>query len=68
MCHIAPQTDAALAQAIMYVWVKEGLYDKDYVTSRTTGFDEWKAYLLGETDGVPRDSAIAVSSRVRLRH
>ena len=51
---IRPQTDAALAQAIMYVWVKEGLYDKDYVAARTTGFDEWKAYLLGETDGVAR--------------
>ena len=41
-------------QAIMYVWVKEGLYDKDYVATRTTGFDEWKAYLLGETDGVAK--------------
>ena len=51
---IRPQTDAALAQAIMYVWVTEGLYDRDYVATRTTGFDEWKAYLLGETDGVPK--------------
>ncbi len=56
---IRPQTDAALAQAIMYVWVSEGLYDKDYVANRTTGFDEWKAYLLGETDGAPRDSRMA---------
>ena len=53
---IRPQTDAALAQAIMYVWVKEGLYDKDYVAARTTGFDEWKAYLLGATDGVAKNS------------
>ena len=51
---VRPQTDAALAQAIMHVWVCEGLYDKDYVATRTTGFDEWKAYLLGETDGVPK--------------
>ena len=51
---IRPQTDAALAQAIMYVWATEGLYDKDYVATRTTGFEEWKAYLLGETDGVPK--------------
>ena len=51
---IMPQTDPALAQAIMYVWVTEGLYDKDYVAERTTGFEEWKAYLLGETDGVPK--------------
>ena len=25
---VRPQTDAALAQAIMYVWVSEGLYDR----------------------------------------
>ena len=24
------------------------------MAARTTGFDEWKAYLLGETDGVPK--------------
>ncbi len=51
---VRPQTDAALATAIMYVWAVEGLYDKDYVATRTTGFDEWKSYLLGETDGIPK--------------
>ncbi len=49
-----PQTDAALAQAICFVWITEGLYDKNFVANRTTGFDEWKAYILGETDGVPK--------------
>jgi trimethylamine-N-oxide reductase (cytochrome c) len=51
---IRPATDTALAQAIMHVWIVEGLYDKQYVADRTTGFDEWKAYLLGETDGVAK--------------
>ncbi|MEM1156412.1 MAG: molybdopterin-dependent oxidoreductase, partial [Pseudomonadota bacterium] len=51
---IKPTTDPALAQAIMYVWIEEGLYDKAYVAEKTTGFDEWKAYLLGETDGVAK--------------
>lgn len=51
---IRPATDAALAQGIMYVWVAEGLYDQDYVAKRTTGFDEWRDYLLGATDGVPK--------------
>jgi len=36
------------------VWAVEGLYDKEYVATRTTGFDEWKAYLLGETDSVAK--------------
>ena len=51
---IRPQTHSALAIAIMYVWVAEALYDDNYVATRTTGFDEWKAYLLGDTDGVPK--------------
>jgi trimethylamine-N-oxide reductase (cytochrome c) len=51
---IRPGTDPALAIAIMHVWVVEGLYDEQYVASRTTGFDEWKAYLLGADDGVPK--------------
>jgi len=51
---IRPATDAALATAIMYVWVKEGLYDKDYIAKNTTDFDQWKAYLLGESDGIAK--------------
>ena len=49
---IRPGTDPALAQAIMHVWIVEGLYDKDYVATRTTGFEAWRAHLLGE-DGTP---------------
>ncbi|MCG8440166.1 MAG: molybdopterin-dependent oxidoreductase, partial [Caulobacterales bacterium] len=51
---IKPTTDAALAIAIMYVWMTEDLYDTDYVAERTTGFDEWRAYVLGLDDGVPK--------------
>ena len=51
---IRPATDAALAIAIMYVWIDEGLYDAEYVRTRTTGFEEWRAYVMGETDGVPK--------------
>lgn len=51
---IRPGTDPALAQAIMYVWIKEDLFDKDYVATHTTGFEEWRAHLLGEDDGVPK--------------
>lgn len=47
-------TDAALALGIQYVWMDEGLYDKDYVATRTTGFDEWQAYVLGKTDGIAK--------------
>jgi molybdopterin guanine dinucleotide-containing S/N-oxide reductase-like protein len=47
-------TDPALAIAIMHQWVEEGLYDEDYVARNTTGFDEWRDYLLGVKDGVPK--------------
>ena len=49
-----PGTDAALAEAIAYVWIKEGTYDKWFVENRTVGFEEFKAHILGETDGQPR--------------
>jgi molybdopterin guanine dinucleotide-containing S/N-oxide reductase-like protein len=51
---IRPGTDAALANAVMHEWIVDGSYDEDYVAKRTTGFDEWRDYLLGKTDGVPK--------------
>lgn len=39
---LRPGTDAALAEAIAYVWLKEGTYDKYFVENRTVGFDEFK--------------------------
>jgi trimethylamine-N-oxide reductase (cytochrome c) len=49
-----PTTSVAMAMAIAYVWIEEGLYDKDYVKTHTVGFDAWKAYLTGEEDGIPK--------------
>jgi len=49
-----PQSDPALALAIAYVWIKEDLYDKNYVSLRTEGFDKWQSYVLGKDDGIPK--------------
>ncbi len=49
-----PTTSPALAMAIAYVWINENLYDKDYVEKRTSGFDKWRAYIMGEEDGEPK--------------
>jgi molybdopterin guanine dinucleotide-containing S/N-oxide reductase-like protein len=46
-----PGTDTALAMAIAHVWITEDTYDKDYIKARTLGFDEFRKYVLGETDG-----------------
>ncbi|MFY9559420.1 MAG: molybdopterin-dependent oxidoreductase [Terriglobales bacterium] len=44
---INPGTDAALALGIMNVIINEGLYDADYVSRYTLGFDELKARVQG---------------------
>ena len=49
-----PGTDAAMAMAIAHLWIEEDLYDKDYVQSRTTGFEKWRDYLLGAEDGIAK--------------
>jgi molybdopterin guanine dinucleotide-containing S/N-oxide reductase-like protein len=49
-----PGTDTALAQAIAYVWITEGTYDKKYVEEKTLGFDKFKDQILGKDDGVPK--------------
>lgn len=45
-------TDNALACAIAYVWITENRYDREYIATRTVGFDKWKDYILGKEDGI----------------
>ena len=49
-----PDSETAMALSIVYTWITEDLYDKDFVEKSTTGFDEWKEYVLGKTDGIPK--------------
>ncbi|MEM2320419.1 MAG: molybdopterin-dependent oxidoreductase [Candidatus Bathyarchaeia archaeon] len=51
---IRPNTDAALYLAIAYVWIKEDTYDKEYLKTHCVGFEEFKRYVLGEEDGIPK--------------
>jgi anaerobic selenocysteine-containing dehydrogenase len=43
-----PGTDAALAEAIAYIWLTEGTYDKEYVATRTLGFKDFKKHILDD--------------------
>ncbi len=43
-----PGTDAALAEAIAYVWLSEGTYDKKYLATHSIGFEEFKTRILNE--------------------
>jgi len=51
---ILPSTDAALQLAIIYMWIKEDTYDKEYVRTHTIGMDKVEAYVMGEEDGIPK--------------
>jgi trimethylamine-N-oxide reductase (cytochrome c) len=51
---VLPNTDAALQLAIIYVWLKEDTWDKEYVATHAVGMDKVAAYVLGEEDGIPK--------------
>ncbi len=56
---IKPSTDGAVAMAMCYVIIKDGLFDKEFVENWTHGFDAFKKRVLGEEDGTPRTPAWA---------
>jgi molybdopterin guanine dinucleotide-containing S/N-oxide reductase-like protein len=56
---ILPNTDAAFQLAIIYIWVTEGTYNKEYVKTHTVGMDKVEDYVLGKEDGVPKTPAWA---------
>lgn len=51
---IRPGSDTALMLALAYVLVSENLYDPAFVERYTVGFERFKPYLLGDTDGQPK--------------
>jgi anaerobic selenocysteine-containing dehydrogenase len=51
---IKPNTDAALYLAIAYTWIKEDTYDKKFIETHSVGFEEFKKYVIGEEDGIPK--------------
>jgi anaerobic selenocysteine-containing dehydrogenase len=56
---LKPNTDPALYFGIAHTWITEDKYDKDYIRTHTTGFDEFRKHVLGEDDGVPKSAAWA---------
>jgi molybdopterin guanine dinucleotide-containing S/N-oxide reductase-like protein len=58
---ILPNTDAALQLAIIYIWLKEDSWDKQYVKTHTVGMDKVAEYVLGKEDGIPKTPTWASS-------
>jgi anaerobic dimethyl sulfoxide reductase subunit A len=64
-------TDCAMMAAMAYVMITEGLVDEEYINRYAVGYDaqhmpdgyegeeSFKAYILGESDGVPKTPAWA---------
>lgn len=53
---IRPGTDTALLLALSHEVIIAGRADEDFLTSRTSGWPEWRAYLVGETDAVMKSA------------
>lgn len=49
-----PGTDVALMLGIAYVLEREGLVDDGFLERHTVGYDRFRSYLLGTSDGVPK--------------
>ena len=51
---IRPGTDSAMLIAMAYVIITENLQDQKFIDKYTVGYDKYKAYIMGEEDGIPK--------------
>ncbi|MBI2878038.1 MAG: molybdopterin-dependent oxidoreductase [Candidatus Tectomicrobia bacterium] len=49
-----PGTDVALMAAMAYVILTEGRQDQRFLDTYTRGFDRFREYILGQSDGMPK--------------
>ena len=54
-----PGSDTALMMAIVHTLVTNGLHDRAFLERYTVGWPIFERYLLGESDGQPKDTAWA---------
>ena len=58
---VRPSSDAALLLALAHAIETRGRVDRDFLASHATGYERFRAYLLGETDGITKDLAWAAA-------
>lgn len=59
---IRPGTDVAMMFGLAYEIVASDRHDRDFLARCCGGFEEFAAYLLGRSDGIPKDAAWASGS------
>jgi biotin/methionine sulfoxide reductase len=59
---IRPNTDTAMLLALTHTLVSEGLHDKEFLAKFCVGFERVLPYLMGETDGQPKDAEWAAAT------
>ena len=58
---IRPNADVALMLALAHTLHSEDLHDKEFLRSHCVGYERFVPYLLGESDGVPKDAGWAAA-------
>ncbi|WP_433544515.1 molybdopterin-dependent oxidoreductase (plasmid) [Streptomyces sp. CA-294286] len=56
---VVPNTDTALMLGIAHTMLVNGWHDEDFLRRCCVGFDRFASYLVGESDGIPKDAAWA---------
>ena len=61
---IRPGSDTAMLLAMVHTLVTSGLHDKEFLARYCVGFERVLPYIMGETDGQPKDAewAAAITS------
>jgi biotin/methionine sulfoxide reductase len=58
---IRPNTDVALMLGLAHTLATEGLHSLDFLTRYCVGYSRFESYLLGATDGQPKDAEWAAA-------